>query len=157
MGKIPEGYLSEVGTSPPRNLDTPREPMDIKTKKGGGKSICSIGRDRERGLKKDKEEDKYKDEVLYISVEKCGGVVEEEGDEEEYKSEEDEKDENEAEIYEYNLPITQLVCLGIGVKVLFEGKKIIPFRFDISPYPHCGEFAISPIHHMDLFTISPLS
>ena len=61
----------------------------------------------------------------------------EQGEEEEHRYEEDGKSRNGAEIDIDNLPLTQLVHLVTGGKVLVEGKKIIPLSFDISPCPHC--------------------
>ena len=71
-----------------------------------------------------------------------------EGKEEEYKSEEDEKGKHEAENDEENLPLNHIFCLSTSGKGIVEGKKRIPLRFDILPYPHYGKFTISPFHYM---------
>ena len=73
-----------------------------------------------------------------------------EGDGDEQKSEEDGKVKNEAESDEDNLPLTQFFCLSIDSKGLFGGKKRISLRFDILPYPHCGDFTISPFYHSNI-------
>ena len=101
----------------------------------------------EKGEYKENDEDK---EVGGDKIRDVG----EQGEEEEHKYEEDGKGQNEAEIDEENLPLTQLVHLGTGAKGLVEGKKRIPLRFNILPYPHCGKFTISPFHHIIFSTIS---
>ena len=53
----------------------------------------------------------------------------------------------EAEIYEENLPLTRIFRLSTGGKGVVEDKKIIPSRFDISPYPNFGGFVISLFCH----------
>ena len=84
---------------------------------------------------------------------KCGDLGE--GQEEEYKSEEDRKGKNKPESDEDKIPLNQIFRLSTGGKGVVEGKERTTFSFDILPYPHCGEFTISPFHYMNWFTISP--
>ena len=58
--------------------------------------------------------------------------------EDEHRYEKDRKGENEAEIDEENLPMTQIVRFSKDGKGVVEGKKKIPSIFYIPSYPYCG-------------------